>query len=226
MKYNNILTGEFISRPNRFIAKISVNGREETVHVKNTGRCRELLVPGAEVILERAENENRKTKFDLVSVYKGDRLINMDSQAPNKIAGELLHKLFPGAQIQPEQKYKNSRIDFFINDNGTKIFTEVKGVTLEENGIAMFPDAPTERGVKHVRELTESVKEGYEACILFIVQMKGIRLLTPNYTTHREFGEALKDAYKAGVKIIAYDCKVSEDEVTADMPVEVTLEEI
>lgn len=226
MKYNNILTGEFISRPNRFIAKISVNGREETVHVKNTGRCRELLVPGAEVILERAENENRKTKFDLVSVYKGDRLINMDSQAPNKIAGELLHKLFPGAEIKPEQKYKNSRIDFFINDNGTEIFTEVKGVTLEENGIAMFPDAPTERGVKHVRELTESVKEGYEACILFIVQMKGIRLLTPNYTTHREFGEALKDAYKAGVKIIAYDCKVSEDEVTADMPVEVTLEEI
>ncbi|MGN1481763.1 DNA/RNA nuclease SfsA [Porcipelethomonas sp.] len=225
MKYKNIVNGKFISRPNRFIAKVCVNGLEETVHVKNTGRCRELLVPGAEVILERAENENRKTKYDLISVYKDDKLINMDSQAPNKIACELLHKLYPDAEIKPEQKYKNSRFDFFINNNGTRMFTEVKGVTLEENKTAMFPDAPTERGVKHIRELIEAVKEGYEAGILFIIQMKGIKLLIPNYSTHREFGEALKDAQKAGVKIMAYDCKVSENEVTADMPVRVNLEE-
>lgn len=226
MKYNNIVKGRFISRPNRFIAHAEIDGKEEICHVKNTGRCRELLVPHAEIILEKPDNPNRKTKYDLVSVYKNGRLINMDSQAPNKIAAELLAKLFPDFLIKPEQKYKNSRFDFYMESENKKAFVEVKGVTLENDNIVMFPDAPTERGVKHIRELVEAVKEGYDAYILFIIQMNGVKYLTPNYQTHREFGETLRTAEKNGVKIMAYDCIVNENEVTADKPVKVITENI
>lgn len=226
MKYNNIVKGRFISRPNRFIAHAEIDGKEEICHVKNTGRCRELLVPHAEIILEKPDNPNRKTKYDLVSVYKNGRLINMDSQAPNKIAAELLAKLFPDFLIKPEQKYKNSRFDFYMESENKKAFVEVKGVTLENDNIVMFPDAPTERGVKHIRELVEAVKDGYDAYILFIIQMNGVKYLTPNYQTHREFGETLRTAEKNGVKIMAYDCIVNENEVTADKPVKVITENI
>lgn len=224
MRYNSIVKGKFISRPNRFIAYAEINGKEEICHVKNTGRCRELLIPGADIILEKSDNPNRKTKFDLVSVYKNGRLINMDSQAPNKIAAELLPKLFPHYIIKPEQKYKNSRFDFFMESENNKAFTEVKGVTLEKDNIVMFPDAPTQRGVKHINELIYAVKNGYDAYILFIIQLNGVKYLIPNYKTHPEFGEILNLAAQKGVKILAYDCIVKENEITADKPVMVFTE--
>lgn len=224
MVYNSIVKGKFISRPNRFIAYAEINGKEEICHVKNTGRCRELLIPGADIILEKSDNPNRKTKFDLVSVYKNGRLINMDSQAPNKIAAELLPKLFPHYIIKSEQKYKNSRFDFYMESENTKAFVEVKGVTLEKDNIVMFPDAPTERGVKHINELIYAVENSYDAYILFIIQLNGVKYLTPNYKTHHEFGETLKLAEKKGVKILAYDCIVKENEITADKPVMVFTE--
>lgn len=224
MVYNSIVKGKFISRPNRFIAYAEINGKEEICHVKNTGRCRELLIPGADIILEKSDNPNRKTKFDLVSVYKNGRLINMDSQTPNKIAAELLPKLFPHYIIKSEQKYKNSRFDFYMKSANTKAFVEVKEVTLEKDNIVMFPDAPTERGVKHINELTYAVENGYDAYILFIIQLNGVKYLTPNYKTHHEFGETLKLAEQKGVKILAYDCIVKENEITADKPVMVFTE--
>lgn len=224
MVYNSIVKGKFISRPNRFIAYAEINGKEEICHVKNTGRCRELLIPGADIILEKSDNPNRKTKFDLVSVYKNGRLINMDSQAPNKIAAELLPKLFPHYIIKSEQKYKNSRFDFYMESENTKAFVEVKGVTLEKDNIVMFPDAPTERGVKHINELIYAVENSYDAYILFIIQLNGVKYLTPNYKTHHEFGETLKLAEQKGVKILAYDCIVKENEITADKPVMVFTE--
>lgn len=224
MVYNSIVKGKFISRPNRFIAYAEINGKEEICHVKNTGRCRELLIPGADIILEKSDNPNRKTKFDLVSVYKNGRLINMDSQAPNKIAAELLPKLFPHYIIKSEQKYKNSRFDFYMESENTKAFVEVKGVTLEKDNIVMFPDAPTERGIKHINELIYAVENSYDAYILFIIQLNGVKYLTPNYKTHHEFGETLKLAEQKGVKILAYDCIVKENEITADKPVMVFTE--
>lgn len=224
MRYNSIVKGKFISRPNRFIAYAEINGKEEICHVKNTGRCRELLIPGTDIILERSDNTNRKTKFDLISVYKNDRIINIDSQAPNKIAAELLPKLFPHYIIKPEQKYKNSRFDFFMESENNKAFTEVKGVTLEKDNIVMFPDAPTQRGVKHINELIYAVENGYEAYILFIIQLSGVKYLIPNYKTHPEFGEILNLAAQKGVKILAYDCIVKENEITADKPVMVFTE--
>lgn len=224
MVYNSIVNGKFISRPNRFIAYVEINGKEEICHVKNTGRCRELLIPGTDIILEKSDNPNRKTKFDLVSVYKNGRLINMDSQAPNKIAAELLPKLFPHYIIKSEQKYKNSRFDFYMESENTKAFVEVKGVTLEKDNIVMFPDAPTERGVKHINELIYAVENSYDAYILFIIQLNGVKYLTPNYKTHHEFGETLKLAEQKGVKILAYDCIVKENEITADKPVMVFTE--
>lgn len=224
MVYNSIVKGKFISRPNRFIAYAEINGKEEICHVKNTGRCRELLIPGTDIILEKSDNPNRKTKFDLVSVYKNGRLINMDSQAPNKIAAELLPKLFPHYIIKSEQKYKNSRFDFYMESENTKAFVEVKGVTLEKDNIVMFPDAPTERGVKHINELIYAVENSYDAYILFIIQLNGVKYLTPNYKTHHEFGETLKLAEQKGVKILAYDCIVKENEITADKPVMVFTE--
>lgn len=209
MQYKNIIEGKFISRPNRFIANVEISGKTEVCHVKNTGRCRELLIPGAVVYLEKSDNPNRKTKYDLISVYKGDRLINMDSQAPNKVFGEWLENgsLFKNVSlIRPETKYKNSRFDFYAEADGKRIFAEVKGVTLERDGVALFPDAPTERGIKHINELCECVIDGYEGYIVFVVQMSGVKHFAPNIETHKAFADALKNAEKCGVNILCLDC--------------------
>lgn len=224
MRYSKILKAKFISRPNRFIAHCELYGEVVVCHVKNTGRCRELLIPGATVILtDERENKNRKTPFDLISVYKGDRLINMDSQAPNKVAEELMARIYPEAKIRREVTYGKSRIDLFIENGEEKIFVEVKGVTLEVDGVAKFPDAPTERGIKHLLELERAVSEGYGAIALFIIQMKGVAYFTPNRETHPQFAEALARVSKNGVQVLAYDCTVEEGFVEADKPVEVRL---
>lgn len=219
MKYNNITKGIFISRPNRFIANVSINGKEEICHVKNTGRCKELLKNGACVYLQKADSSERKTKYDLITVKKEDRLVNIDSQAPNKIFYEWVkHSGFFGEPklIKPEHKYQNSRFDFYLETEDRKIFIEVKGVTLENDGIVMFPDAPTERGVKHLKELCHAVKNGYEAYIFFIIQLSDVKYFTPNKITHPEFAEALVLAEKQGVKIKCFDCIVSENEIVAN----------
>lgn len=226
MEYTKIVKAIFKERPNRFIAIANIDGKEETVHVKNTGRCRELLVKGATIFLEEGQNPNRKTKYDLVGVIKNGNLINMDSQAPNKVAIEFLKEsnLFSkNAIIKGEVTYKSSRFDIFVTDGDRKAFIEVKGVTLENDGIAMFPDAPTERGIKHIRELISAKDEGYESYILFVIQMKGIKEFTPNYSTHLEFGNTLKIAKENGVKILAYDCIVTENSLKIDMPIAVRL---
>ncbi len=220
MVYGKVIPGIFLSRPNRFIAHVLVNGKEEIVHVKNTGRCKELLLPGVTVYLYCVpEDSNRKTRYDLVAVRKGDRLINMDSQAPNAVAEEWLRKTLPGADIRREVTYGSSRFDFRIIEGERTIFLEVKGVTLEHNDIAMFPDAPTERGLKHLRELISCKEQGYEAAVLFVIKMKGIRAFRPNDHTHPAFGDALREAHAAGVKIIAMDCIVTPDSLTIDSPV-------
>jgi len=214
MKYDNILKGKFISRPNRFIAHIEINGKVEICHVKNTGRCKELLIPNARVFVQENNNPKRKTKFSLISVIKENKLINMDSQVPNKIVHEWIsdgNLITDITLIKPESKYKSSRFDFYIETENRKAFIEVKGVTLENQGVVKFPDAPTERGVKHVKELCECVKEGYDAYIIFVVQMKNVLHFEPNVETHKEFAEALKEAKKQGVNILAVDCEVKED---------------
>ncbi len=231
MKYENVIKGEFISRPNRFIAKVNINGNEETVHVKNTGRCKELLIKGATVYLSVSDNINRKTKYDLIAVEKirenGEALlINMDSQIPNDVAEEFLKKgeiFSKDAVIKREVTFKNSRFDILVTDKDKRAFVEVKGVTLENNGIAMFPDAPTLRGVKHIKELIAAKNEGYDAYILFVIQMKGVNYFTPNKETHSEFAEILKVAEKSGVKILAYDCKVDYNKVEIHDKVSVIL---
>lgn len=226
MNYNHIVKASFLDRPNRFIAHVELDGRTETVHVKNTGRCRELLVPGCQVILEESSNPARKTRYDLISVYKKGRWINMDSQAPNKAAEEWLLKggLFPEEiSVHREKTYGNSRFDLYIESSERKGFMEVKGVTLEEENTVRFPDAPTERGVKHVRELIRCVREGYEAYLLFVIQMKDVKVFQPNWETHPEFGEVLREAEKAGVKLLAYDCLVGDDFMEIRDPVPVDL---
>ncbi len=224
MKYERIESGIFIERPNRFIAHVEINGQQEVVHVKNTGRCRELLQPGAEVYLQKTDNPERKTQWDLIGVKKGKRMINMDSQIPNKVVEEWIRvgNLFPNATlIKPEKTYKQSRFDLYIEEGERKIFMEVKGVTLEEDGVVRFPDAPTERGVKHLQELCEAVEEGYEAYVFFVIQMKGVKYFTPNHKTHAAFETALKEAKKKGVHILAYDCKVGKNsiEIGKEVPV-------
>ena len=192
MKYERIEIGRFIERPNRFIAYVEIAGKKETVHVKNTGRCAELLTPNASVYVQRAENPDRKTQWDLIGVKKGKRMINMDSQIPNKVVEEWIKQgnLFPDAiVIRPEKTYRKSRFDLYVEEGDRKIFVEVKGVTLEENGIVKFPDAPTERGIKHIEELCEATKEGYEAYIFFVIQMKGVRYFTPNMETQRHLAK-------------------------------------
>lgn len=223
MRYLNVISGTFISRPNRFIAKVSIDGKEETVHVKNTGRCRELLIPGSRVWLAVADNPKRKTKFDLIAVEKklSDRTetINIDSQAPNYAVEEWLRSggIFPvGAVIRREVTYGDSRFDFCIQHEGKTSYLEVKGVTLERGGVAMFPDAPTERGIKHINELIKCVQDGCGAYILFVIQMKGVHELRPNDETHRLFGDALRLAQRSGVNIIAVDCIVAEDSMVID----------
>lgn len=213
MHYENIIHGEFVSRPNRFIAKVIVEGKEETVHVKNTGRCKELLLPGADVILEISDNPNRKTKYDLISVYKeGLGLVNIDSQAPNRVVKEWLERQGYDT-IKPEYTYGNSRLDFYMEKAGEKYLLEVKGCTLEIDGVGYFPDAPTERGVKHLRELAKAAGEGYHAMAAFVIQMEGVQEVRPNVATHEEFGVALKEAQEAGVEVLPLCCKVTEDEL-------------
>ncbi|NLL19880.1 MAG: DNA/RNA nuclease SfsA [Clostridia bacterium] len=218
MKYQNIKEAKFLSRPNRFIAQIEIDGNMEVCHVKNTGRCRELLIPGADIFVRQADNPNRKTKYDLIGVYKGDRLVNIDSQVVNQVFHEwvLSSNYFPGISlIKPEYRYKHSRFDFYLETEHQKILVEVKGVTLEEGNVAMFPDAPTERGVKHINELVESMGDGYQPYIAFIIQMKDVAYFTPNGKTHREFADALKAAAEKGVKVLALDCIITPDSIVA-----------
>lgn len=226
MRYTNVSRCRFLERPNRFLARVEMEGQEVLCHVKNTGRCRELLNPGAVVYLQKSDNPNRKTGYDLIAVEKGEMLINMDSQIPNYVAAEWLRKgsLFPeGTNIQMEKRYGNSRFDIYAEAGERKAFLEVKGVTLEVEGQARFPDAPTERGVKHVRELMGCVQEGYEAYLLLVIQMTGIQSFAPNWDTHPAFGSALQEAARAGVQILAYDCQVRPDEIVLDQPVPVLL---
>lgn len=229
MKYHKIEEAVFISRPNRFIANVQRAGESEAiaVHVKNTGRCRELLVPGATVYIEEALNKERKTPYDLVAVEKNGVLFNMDSQAPNAVVKEWLNSgksCFGRIDlVRPEKTYGKSRFDFYMEIGERKIYLEVKGVTLEEEGVASFPDAPTQRGVKHVEELIQVKEDGMEACLLFVVQMKGIKYLQPNDHNDPDFGDAIRRAQRNRVTIIAYDCIVRPDELTLDRPVEVRL---
>lgn len=230
MKYEQIIMGRFLERPNRFISHVEIPGVSEfeKVHVKNTGRCKELLAPGAEVYLEKGTNPDRSTAYDLVAVRKGNRLINMDSQAPNKVVGEWLLKgeLFSDITlIKPETTWGNSRFDFYVEAAGTKAFIEVKGVTLEEDGVVRFPDAPSDRAVKHVEELIHAKKAGYQVYIIFVVQMKGVKYFLPNYATHPAFGEALLKARESGVEILALDCHVTPDSLDIADRVPVYLEE-
>ncbi len=226
MKYENVVSGRFISRPNRFIAHIEIGGKEEICHVMNTGRMRELLLPGAEVFLCEGKNPNRKTKYDLIGVRRCDgEIINIDSIAPNKVAGEYIRTLFPGAKIiKPETFFEKSRFDFYIEDNSDKIFLEVKGVTLNIEGEARFPDAPTERGTKHLYELIEAKKKGFRACLLFVIAMKGCSSFAANSATDLKFAKGLFEAHENGVEIFAVDCKVSADEIIADNPIPVRFE--
>lgn len=214
MNYQNIIHGQFHSRPNRFIAKVWIDGELETVHVKNTGRCRELLLPGAEVILECCDQPTRKTKYDLIGVYKeGLGLVNIDSQAPNKVAKEwLLQQDY--TCVRPEYTYGDSRIDFYMERGEERFLMEVKGCTLEVDGIGYFPDAPTERGIKHLHELSKAVDEGYHCMLAFVIQMEGIYEVRANVETHPAFGVALEEARQAGVEIVFLPCKIGEDSLT------------
>ena len=226
MQYQNIVSAVFLSRPNRFIAKVELEGREETVHVKNTGRCRELLVPGCTVYLEKSGNPARKTAYDLIAVEKGDLLINMDSQAPNRVFSEWAGegRFREGLSLlKPETTWGKSRFDFYWETAEEKGFVEVKGCTLEEDGLAMFPDAPTQRGVKHLRELIAAQREGYRCTVCIVLQMKGCHTFCPNERTHPEFGAALREAAKAGVEVLAVDCRVTPDSLVIDGPVPVRL---
>lgn len=233
MVYQDITTGIFLSRPNRFLAHVLIDGVDTLCHVKNTGRCKELLQPQARLILQHHNNPDRRTAYSVIGVYKGDRLINMDSQAPNQAAYEWVLAGADGlfgtvTEVKREKTYGNSRFDLYlesVDEDGVlhRTFMEVKGVTLEQDGVARFPDAPTERGVKHVEELAACLQDGYEACILFVIQMKGICRWEPNWTTHEAFGEALCRAREAGVGVLAYDCRVTEGSMEIDQRLEVVL---
>ena len=226
MRYGEVKRGRFLARPNRFVAHVELEGERVVCHVKNTGRCRELLTSGAAVYLERAENPARKTPYDLIAVEKGDLLINMDAQAPNKVFGEwaAAGRFLPGlTALRPEFTWEDSRFDFRLEDHLGPCFVEVKGVTLEQDGLALFPDAPTERGVKHLRGLRRAVERGYRAAVFVVVQMKGPRLFRPNDGTHPAFGQALREAAAAGVGVYAWDCAVTPESLTLDAPVEVAL---
>ncbi|MBO5088965.1 MAG: DNA/RNA nuclease SfsA [Lachnospiraceae bacterium] len=216
MKYDNTIKGQFHSRPNRFIAKVWIDGVLETVHVKNTGRCKELLLPDVDVILEISDNPNRKTKYDLIAVYKENLgWVNIDSQAPNKVVKEWL-ECQKYTYVKSEYTFGESRLDFYMEDMEQKYLMEVKGCTLEIGGIGYFPDAPTERGVKHLRELTKASKQGYICFVTFVIQMEGIAEVRANVDTHKEFGVALEAAREAGVRVLCLGCKVTEDELVVD----------
>lgn len=224
MKYERIEIGRFLERPNRFIAYVEILGKKETVHVKNTGRCAELLMPGATVYVQKSDNPERKTQWDLIAVEKGERMVNMDSQIPNRVVEEWIRNgnLFPDATlIKPETTYGKSRFDLYIEVGKRRIFMEIKGVTLEDDGVVRFPDAPTERGVKHVEELVAALKDGYEAYLFFVIQMKDVKYFAPNMNTHAAFGDAMRKARVEGVNILAYECQVEKDsiEITKEVPV-------
>lgn len=234
MLYPRMRQARFLSRPNRFVAWVELDGQEVLCHVKNTGRCRELLLPGAEVWIQQAEEGAvRKTAYDLIAVRKGARLINMDAQAPNHAAEEWIRSggLFRAWNeperrldlLKPECRYGNSRFDFYLETQGRRAFLEVKGVTLEEDGIVLFPDAPTQRGVKHLEELCACLEEGYHACLLLVVQMEDVRCFRPNDRTHPEFGKALRRAASLGVEVLAYDCRITEQSMEIRRPVPVEL---
>lgn len=225
MQYTNMVPGTFLARPNRFIAHIEIGGQTEVCHVKNTGRCRELLPPGAQVWCQRSDNPSRKTKFDLISVRKGSRIINMDSQAPNTAVGEWLSSGGLGEinDLRAETQHGDSRFDFSFTKDGTLCFLEVKGVTLENDGVCAFPDAPTERGAKHIRGLIQAAQEGFGAYILFVIQMADVRYLHPNDATDPAFGQALREAAENGVQILAMDCEVTEDSMVIRKPVRIRL---
>lgn len=224
MTYKNIIKAVFIDRPNRFIARCEINEQVETVHVKNTGRCKELLIPGTTVFLEKFNAQTRKTNYDLISVIKGNRIINIDSQAPNKIFLESAKsgKFLPDILlIKPEYRFLNSRFDFYIETPFKKIFIEIKGATLENNGVVMFPDAPTQRGLKHISELIEVKKKGYEAYIIFVIQMENAKYFMPNYITHKAFADKLKECDDNGVNVAAFDTIVTEKSIVLNNEVEV-----
>ena len=226
MIYENMLSAVFLDRPNRFIANILIDGEMAVCHVKNTGRCRELLVPGADIIVQRSDNPNRRTKYDLISVYKGTRLINMDSAAPNAVFGEWLKAGGAGeipTLIKPECTHGDSRFDFYFEIGDRRIFAEVKGVTLEENGIVRFPDAPTERGAKHLRGLSNCTDEGYESWAVFVIQMDDVKYFEPNTARDPVFSAELRRAAEAGVRLMALDCKVGKDSLSIAKPVEIRL---
>ena len=226
MQYRSVVSGSFIDRPNRFVARVKIGDEVHTVHVKNTGRCRELLVPGAVVYLERAGNPMRKTQYDLIAVRKGDLLINMDAQAPNKVFGEWAAAggfLPEVTAIRPEFTWGDSRFDFRLEDGQGPIFVEVKGVTLEEAGEVRFPDAPTQRGAKHLRGLLRAVEQGYRAAVCFVIQMKGPSVFRPNDRTDPAFGQALRQAAAGGVQVVAVDCLTEPDSLVIDGLVSVDL---
>ena len=231
MKYKSIEEGKFIERPNRFIAHVEIDGQEHVVHVKNTGRCRELLQPGATVYLEKSDNPARKTLYDLVSVVKGHRIVNMDSQLPNGLVEEWLRDSETAREIfgdisfiKREKTYGKSRFDLYVESGDRKIFIEVKGVTLEKDNVVSFPDAPTERGIKHLNELVDALEDGYETYVFFVIQMGGVDYFTPAWDKHREFGDALVNAADKCVKVLAYDCSVSENEVRINNRIKVKLD--
>lgn len=227
MNYERIHKATFLERPNRFIAYVEMSGEKENVHVKNTGRCAELLIPGTTVYIQESDNPERKTKWDLIAVKKGERLINMDSQIPNRAVQEWIEGggLFSDVRlIRPETTYGNSRFDLYVETGEKRVFVEVKGVTLEEDGVCRFPDAPSDRAVKHLEELIRAKKEGYETYVFFVIQMKNVKYFTPNTDTHPAFAEALKKAASAGVKIVAYDCEVTPESIEISSPVDVVLE--
>ncbi|MBS5344006.1 MAG: DNA/RNA nuclease SfsA [Clostridium sp.] len=226
MHYSNIEKGIFLSRPNRFLAHVVVDGKEVVCHVKNTGRCKELLIPNCEVYVQHHDNPNRKTEYSLISVQKGNRLVNIDSQAPNIAVKEWLEHnqiIQQIRKIYPEKKYCNSRFDFYLEREERPAYVEVKGVTLEENGVVLFPDAPTERGIKHIYELCQCKKDGFDAYIIFVIQMQNVRYFTPNIKTHPAFGEALQHAKERGVNILAFDCKVTPDSMSISSRIPVHL---
>lgn len=226
MRYRTVVPGRFLCRPNRFIAQVETAAGVQTVHVKNTGRCRELLVPGASVYLEQSANPRRKTAFDLIAVDKGGLLINMDAQAPNRVFAEWAgagNFLPDCTALRREYIYGDSRLDFCLETPGGLHLVEVKGVTLEEGGAARFPDAPTERGVRHIQELRRAVEAGLGATLFFVVQMEGMRSVAPNDETHPAFGRALREAAAAGVRVCAWDCAVTPESLTLRAPVPVLL---
>lgn len=230
MKYNNIVKAVFKNRPNRFIAECNINNEKVIAHVKNTGRCKELLIKDTDVYLEYFPEGSRKTKYDLITVNKQGRLINMDSYAPNKVVYEALKNnkniLNLNEQlsfVKTEQKYKNSRFDIYAETKKSKIFAEIKGVTLEENNIAMFPDAPTQRGIKHIMELIDAKDNGFRTYIIFVIQMENPAFFTPNYKTHKEFGDALTLARSKGVNILAYDCLITSNSIVLNNQIDIRL---